>query len=267
MGPSPQNVVIWQKDRGRPDIIVGTYSPGNGNHENHNNTSDMQTYVISIDGYGRTNWIIRVGEFYNGVGVLLADPAGTDSPSLYAHKYASSFFRRDAGAIYRISRSGDILNQFNTKNSILSIAAAQSTGSRQGVVYAADNQSNLYRLDDRLNLLQKKSLKSESAPPEIRLVGVHDYDGDGHEDLLLYSFNRLLGNNDPLAVMGPNTNVFYANLKFQIISQDFSKLLKTVSIAKEWGQWRGWAVKDFKRPETAKYPFMALSDKIMVYNY
>ncbi len=267
IGPSPQNIVIWQKNRGRPDIIIGTYSPGNGNREAHNNTSDMQTYVLSIDGYGRTNWIIRIGEFYNGVGVLLADPAGSGNPSLYAHKYTSSFFRQDAGAIYRISRSGNILDQFNTANSILSITAPQSTGSRPGFVYAADNKSNLYKLDDRLNLLQKKSLKTESPPPEIRLVGVHDYDGDGSADLLLYSFNRLLGDKNPLAEMGPNRNVFYSNLKFQIISQDFSRLLKSVSIAKEWGKWRGYAVKDFERPAMAYYPFMALSDKIMVYNY
>ena len=134
-------------------------------------------------------------------------------------------------------------------------------------MYAADSKSNLYRLDDRLNLLQKKSLKAGSPPPEIRLVGVHDYDGDGSADLLYYSFNRLLSNKNPLAEMGPNRKVFYSNLKFEIISQDFSQLLKSVSIAKEWGKWRGYAVKDFERPETAYYPFMALSDKIMVFNY
>lgn len=267
IGPSPQNIVIWPKDGGRPDIIIGTYSPGNGNHEVHNNTSDMQTYIVSVDGYGRTNWIIRVGEFYRGIGVMLADPAGSGSPSLYAHKYTSSFFRQDAGAIYRISSSGKILNQFDAGNSILSITAAQPTGNRPGFVYAADSRSNLYKLDERLNLLQKKSLETESTPPEIRLVGAHDYDGDGFADLLLYSFNRLLRNKNPLAETGPNTKVFYANLKFQIISQDFSQLLKSVSIAKEWANRRGYAVKDFERPEMAYYPFMALSDRIMVYNY
>ncbi|CAB1057495.1 hypothetical protein D1BOALGB6SA_2248 [Olavius sp. associated proteobacterium Delta 1] len=267
IGPSPQSIAIWQNDRGRPDIIIGTYSPGNGNHEVHNDTSDMQTYVISIDGYGRTNWIIRIGEFYNGVGVLLADPAGSGRASLYAHQYTSSFLRQDAGAIYRISRSGDILNQFNTANSILSIAAAHPSGPGQGFVYAADNKSNLYKLDDRLNLLQKKSLKTESPPPEIRLVGVHDYDGDGSADLLMYSFNRLLSDKNPLAEMGSTRNMFYSNLKFQIISQDFSQLLKSVSIATEWGKWRGFAVKDFERPAMAYYPFMALSDKIAVFNY
>jgi uncharacterized caspase-like protein len=267
IGPSPQNIVLWQKDRGRPDIIIGTYSPGNGNHEYHNNTSDMQTYVISIDGYGRTNWTLRIGEFYNGVGVLLADPAGTGKASLYAHKYTSSGFRQDAGAIYRISRSGSILNQFNSPNSILSITTARSSGNRPGFVYAADNKSNLYRLDDRLNLLQKRTLQTESPRPQIRLVGVHDYDGDGSAELLLYSFNRLLSSKNPLAVTDSNRKVFYANLKFQIISQDFRQLLKSVSIAKEWGKWRGYAVKNFERPEMAYYPFMALSDKIMVYNY
>jgi hypothetical protein len=134
-------------------------------------------------------------------------------------------------------------------------------------VYAADSKGNLYRLDDRLNLLQKKSLRTGSSPPEIRLVGVHDYGGEGSADLLFYSFNRLLTNKNPLAEMDPNRKVFYSNLKFQIISQDFSQILKSVSIAKEWGKWRGYAVKDFERPEMANYPFMALSDKIVVYNY
>jgi hypothetical protein len=227
----------------------------------------MQTYVISIDGYGKTNWILQIGEFYNGVGVLLADPAGTGSPSLYAHKYATSFFRQDTGAIYRISRSGNILNQFNAGNSILSITTAQPSGNRPGFVYAADDQGNLYKLDERLNLLQKKALESKSPAPEIRLVGVHDYDGDGSAGLLFYSFNRLLKNKNPLAETVPNRNGFFSNLKFQIISQDLNQLQKSVSIAKEWGNRRGYAVKDFERPEMAYYPFMTLSDKIMVYNY
>jgi len=267
IGPSPQNIVIWHKDRGRPDIIVGTYSPGHGNLEAHNNTSDMQTYVVSIDGHGKTNWILPMGEFDNGVRVLLADPAGSGSPSLYAHKYTASFFREDAGAIYRISRSGNILDQFNAGHSILSIVTAQPSGNRPGFVFAADNQGNLYKLDGRLNLLQKKALETGSPAPEIRLVGVHDYEGAGSAGLLLYSFNRLLKNKNPLAEVEPNRTGFYSNLKFQIISQDFSQIQKSVSIAKEWKNRRGYAVKDFERPEMAYYPFMALGDKIMVFNY
>jgi uncharacterized caspase-like protein len=273
IGPSPQNVVIWEKDQGRPDIIIGTYSPGNGNHELHNKTSDMQTYVISVDGYGRTNWVTRVGEYYTGVGVLLADLEGNAKQSLYAHKYTSFLYREDKGAIFKISRSGNIVNRFETKTSILSItaAAAVSAGYKREYLYAADNKNNLFKLDDRLNLLLKKSLnadtKSKSTPREIRLVGVHDYDGDGSTDLLLYSFHRLLSDKNPLAAVHPNSKMFYSNLKFQIISQDFSKFIKSVSIAEEWEKWQGFTVRDLDRPEMAYYPFMALSDKIAVFNY
>ncbi len=267
IGPTPQSIVIWEKKSGRPDILMGTYSPGNGNSEIHNNTSDMQTYVISIDGYGRTNWILRIGEFYTGTGLLLADLEGGGNKSLYAHRYTSSGLRQDNGAVFKISRTGHILNKFQTVSSVLSITAAPPSGNRHGYLYAADKKGNLFKLDHQLKLLQKKSPVTETNPPEVRLVGVHDYDGDGSADLLLYSFKRLLSNKNPLALTNPNGKVFYSNLKFQIISQDFSKLLKNVSIAEEWGKWRGFAVKDFDRPEMAYYPFMALSDKISVFNY
>jgi hypothetical protein len=98
-------------------------------------------------------------------------------------------------------------------------------------------------------------------------VGVHDYNGDGTSDLLLYSFYRLLSDENPLATPPSSSDVFYSDLQFQVISQDFAKVIKKVSIAQEWDKWRGFAVKDFDRPQMAYYPFMALSDKITVFNY
>ena len=267
IGPSLQNLVIWEKDHGRPDIIIGTYSPANGNHEFHNNTSDLQTYVISIDGHGRTNWVMQVGEFYNGVGLLLADPTGSGNQTLYAHKFTSSSFREDSGAIFRISRAGRVLSQFKSKHSIVSIATDPAAGSDQGFLYAADSDGSLYQLDEQLNLLHQKKVVSGSPPPELRLVGVHDYDGDGSSELLFYSFNRLLSDRNPLTIRRANRKGFYSNLKFQVVSRNFSRLLKTVSLGEDWSQLHGFAVKDIDRPDSAYHPFMALSDKIMVYNY
>ena len=267
IGPSPQNIVIWDNGQARPDIIIGTYSPADGNHERHNRTNDMQTYVISVDGYGKTNWVTRMGQYYTGAHVLLADLDGDGNPSLYAHKYASSGYRKDEGAIYKISRSGRILYRFETENSILSVTAAGSVKNAAGYLYAADNNSNLFKLDGRLNLLQKKSLNDTSTPRETRLVGVHDYDGDGSHDLLMYSFSRLLRHKNPLSANSATNKVFYSNLKFQIYSQDFSKLIKSVTLSKGWEKKRGFAVNTFDRPEMPHYPFMALSDRIMVFNY
>ena len=267
IGPSPQNIVIWQNRQTRPDIIIGTYSPADGNHELHNKTSDMQTYVISVDGYGKTNWVTRIGEYYTGVHLQLADLDGDGHPALIAHKYTSSGYRKDEGAIFKFSRSGKIVNRFESQNSILSVAATGSAGHQGGYLYAADNNSNLYKLDDRLRLLQKKSLADTSNPREIRLVGVHDYDGDGSQDLLMYSFNRLLMHKNPLSANGAKNRVFYSNLKFQIYSQDFSKLIKSETLSKDWEKQRGFAVDTFDRPEMPHYPFMALSDKITIFNY
>ena len=267
IGPKPQNIVIWENRGGRPDIIIGTYSSADGNQEMHNGTNDMQSYVISVDSYGKPNWVKPMGEYYTGVRVLLDNLNSNGRQYLYAHKFTSSKFREDDGGIYKISKSGKILQRFDTKNSILSVAVTSSSSNRLEFFYAADNKMNLYKLDGRLNLLQKKSLNASSPDQESRIVGVHDYDGDGQNDLLLYSFERLMSDKNPLTADGPKTKVFYSNLKFQIYSQDFFKLIKSISLSEGWEKQYGFAVNDLNRPEVPHYPFMALSDKITVYNF
>jgi hypothetical protein len=227
----------------------------------------MQAYIISIDGFGETNWVIRLGTYYTGLRVLLADLEGNGNHALYAHKYTAHMHREDEGAVYRMSRSGHVLDRFETENSIVSITTAGSGMEKKGILYAMDKTGTLFKLDDRLNLLQKKSLNTKSRAREIRLVGVHDYTGDGFDDILFYSFNRLLNDKTPFSDIGPKNSLFYSDMKFQILSQDFSKLIKSVSIAEEWEKWRGFAVKDLDRPEMPRYPFMALSDKITLFNY
>jgi hypothetical protein len=266
-GPLLQNIVIWPKEGGRPDIIIGTFSPGDGNHELHNKTSDRQAYVISMDGYGRTNWVIRMGGYYTGIRVLLADLKGDGIQALYAHKYTAYNYRDDEGGIYQISRSGSILKRFESDDSILSVIAGRSDGSSARHLYAVDKKSNLFKLDNQLKLLQKKNLNTKSGSREIHLVGAHDYDGDGVDDILMYSFNRLLFAKNPLSVSGTKNKKFYSNLRFQILSQDFAKWIKSASIGKEWEKRGGFAVKDLDRPNGPYHAFMALGDKVMLFNY
>jgi hypothetical protein len=267
MGPQPQNLVIWENRGERPQIIIGTYSSADGNREEHNGTHDRQAYIISVDSDGKTNWVTPMGEYYTGARVLPDGSNYNGHPFLYVHTYTSPSLREDNGGIYKISKSGKIIQRFDTNNSILSMAVDSSASNREVIVYAADNHMTLYRLDGRLNLLQKKSLEASSSARECRIVGVHDYNGDGQNDVLLYYFERLMSDKNPLAVNGPKEKVFYSNLKFQIYSTDFSRLIKSSSLSDGWEKQYGFAVTDINRPEGRYYPFMALSDKIMVYNY
>jgi len=268
MGPRPQNLVVWKDREGRPQIVLGSYSSDDGNREEHNGTSDRQAYVISVDGQGKTNWVIPTGGYYTGVRVFLDKSNYSSSHHLYAHKYTSSSLREDGGGIYKISKSGKILQRFDTNNSILSMAVDSSALNRQAVVYAVDNQRTLYRLGGRrLNLLLKKTLAALSSARECRIVGVHDYNGDGRNDVLLYFFERLMSDKNPLAVDGPKEKVFYSNLEYQIYSQDLSRMIKSIFLSEGWVKQYGFAVTDINRPESRHYPFMALSDKITVYNY
>ena len=267
IGPKPQNLVIWENGSGRPQIIIGTFSSADGNRGEHNGTQDQQAYLISVSSEGKTNWVTPLGEYYTGVRVLPDHSNSWEGPHLYAHTYTSSRLRSDVGGIYKISKSGRVLQRFDAPNSILSIAVAASDSDRESFVYAADNRINLYKLDGRLRLLQKKSLPTSSPSQECRIAGVHDYDGDGHNDVLVYFFERLISDKNPLATDGPKAKVFYSNLKFKIYSQDFSEVIKSSSLSEGWEKQYGFTVTDLDRPETPQYPFMALSDRITVYNF
>ena len=76
-----------------------------------------------------------------------------------------------------------------------------------------------------------------------------------------------MSDKNPLDVDGPKEKVFHSNLEFQIYSQDSSKMIKSIFLSEGWVKQYGFAVADIERPEGRHYPFMALSDKITVYNY
>mgnify|MGYP006953449001 CR=1 FL=1 len=72
---------------------------------------------------------------------------------------------------------------------------------------------------------------------------------------------------NPLDEAGSAGKRFYSNLGFQILSQDFSRSIKSISLSEGWEKKYGFAVTDLNRPEKPHYPFMALSDRITVYNF
>jgi hypothetical protein len=266
MGPNPQNLLIWANEAGRPDIIIGTYASADGHREVHNRTDDRQAFLISVDSEGQTNWVLKMGAYSTGVHVFPDRRVQGDAPYVYAFKFASSKLR-DEGGLYKISRSGRILQRFDTDNSILSVAASPSPSPPFRYLYATDNQMNFYRFDEQLKLLQKIQLKTSSPHQVSRVVGVHDYDGDGEMEVLAYAYDSLLIDRVPMTRPAGGTRVFHSKLSLQIYSQDLSKLLKEMSFSKGWEKMSGFAVVDLRRVQARPYPFMVLGNQIIVYNY
>ena len=266
MGPKPQNLVVWGNNSGRPDIVIGTYGSADGHREPHNRTDDRHAYLISVDSDGKTNWVRKVGAYYTGVRVFPDRLDSGDNQYLYAFKFASSKLR-DEGGLYKISRSGRILQRFDTANSILSVAASPFSSRHPRSLFATDSQMNLYRFDDQLALQHKIQLKSSSPHQVSHVVGVRDYDGDGENDVLVYGYESLLGNRTPITAGGNAARVFHSNLNFQIYSQDLSRLIKKMALSEGWEKISGYAVVDLHRAQARPHPFMVLSNEIVVYNY
>ncbi len=266
-GPIPQSLAIWANGRERPDIVIGTYGSADGNQERRSGTHDRQAYLISVDSDGQTNWVQPMGGYHTGVHVSPEIFDQGDHQYLYAYKFSAAKLREDEGGIYKISRSGRILSRLDIENSVLSLAASPPTPRGVRYLFATDNQKNLYQLDANLNVLQTKRMATSSSRQNSQVVGVHDYDGDGENDVLLYGYDRLLGDRGPMAPAGGAARVFHAHLDFRIYSQDLSRLIKKMPLSAGWNKLTRFAVVDLHRSQRRPYPFMVLSDAIVVYNF
>ncbi len=264
-GPGPTGIAIWKNKYGNTDLIIGTYSPGNGNKERHNNTDDQHCYIISVDSDGKTNWVINVGTHFTGSKVLLADLDSDGEEELYAYKWTAYNYRKDEGAIYKISRAGNIINKFQQRDSIKSLIS-MGFSPKNRALYASDKSGTIVKLDSSLDVLEKRNMNKSSTPLIINLVGAHDYDGDKKPELLFYSYNRFQKGKNPRSDYGPRNKVIYSDMKYQVLSEDLSEIEKETFIAEKWNKWRGFKIIDLNRPEMPLYPFMVLSDKITIFN-
>jgi nitrogen-specific signal transduction histidine kinase/outer membrane protein assembly factor BamB len=71
-GPSVNNILIEDlDDDNKPEIIIGTYSPGNGSEAN--NISDMESHLIVLNQKGQLVWQKKIGDVFSSSIFLVAD--------------------------------------------------------------------------------------------------------------------------------------------------------------------------------------------------
>jgi nitrogen-specific signal transduction histidine kinase len=72
IGPAVDNVILEDLNNdGKPEIVIGTYSPANGSEAN--NTSDTESYVIVLDRKGKLLWQNPIGEYFTFTQIGISD--------------------------------------------------------------------------------------------------------------------------------------------------------------------------------------------------
>jgi signal transduction histidine kinase len=72
IGPQVYNIILEDLNNdNNPEIILGTYSPSNGNQSN--NTVDWESYVIVLDRKGNLLWQKKIGEYFSEALIAVSD--------------------------------------------------------------------------------------------------------------------------------------------------------------------------------------------------
>jgi hypothetical protein len=223
IGPGPSDVVLWRDKSGKCDIVFGSYSPGNGAMEEQSGTDDMNCYVVSVDAFGKKNWI-ETGGHFTGSTPYLADLNSDGEEELYVYKGTAYDYRPDEGALYSIARNGKIVCEYKHPVSFTSIAGGA------GALFAADKDGLIYKFSNGLAMQSKLDINTDDMPMVVNLTGVGDYRASGEIDLLVISYNRFQQGRNPRTDSGPKNIVKFSNLSSSLIPVSFDKPAKTAVI-------------------------------------
>lgn len=235
-GPFVTNIEVGDiTGDGKEEIVFGTYSPANGNEESSNDTDDFHCYVFAVNNKGQTMWIKMVGTYFTGSNVALADLNGDRINEVIACKSTAYDFREDEGGIFVFDGNGNLLKHKITTYSIKSLKA-DVLGDKPAIIYG-DRFGNITILDSNLKKIASKSLQ-KSNDANVSIEFVKDIDGDGQEDIGVYSFSRKPIVKNPRTDVGPKSVTHYFNIKVEILDRYLSTK-KGKLLADMWNEWLG----------------------------
>lgn len=214
-------------------------SPGNGAREAQSGTDDMNCYVVSVDAFGKRNWILNVGSHFTGSTPYLADLNSDGEDELYVYKGVAYDFRKDEGAVYSINRSGKIIGEYKGDASFTSMSGCA------GELFAADKNGRIYKFNANLDVQSKININIEDMPMVVNITGVGDYRAPGEAELLLTSYNRFQKGDNPRTDSGPKNIVKFTNLGCSLIPVSFATAAKISVIESGCDDLGGFKAVDF----------------------
>jgi hypothetical protein len=252
---------------GALEVIIGSYSPGNGNSES-NGTDDMHCYVFALDCRGKELWIKELGGYFTGARTSTADINGDGTSEIIAFISTAFDFRQDEGKVLVLDSKGSIANSYETPYSIVSQAIADMNGDGRKEIVAGDRMGHLVMLNDRLEVLKKSTLETGSSGHDAYFININaaaDIDGDGSPELICnaYEYEVVSGRN-PRSDGGPRNVRHHHHNRVVVMSGDLGQMQKSFTIAELWKEPPGFRTIVSAMDCKGRNELIVLTDRISI---
>ena len=201
IGAPPSNIEFSDIDAdGVPEIIMGTWAPGNGVAVN--GICDTVSNLIALDRQGRELWKVPMGLSYFSTWFTVADLNDDGRDEIIA-RYASGE-TKDQNTKYELQirdvRDGRIVKYFRQQDMFGEIRIVDLNSDGRYELIALNEDGKLYYLDDHLKLLGK--YKVGDIPDMNWIPQVVDIDMDGRYELIVCDPKGIYILNDRFEVVG-----------------------------------------------------------------
>ncbi len=178
LGPQVYNIILEDLNNDdRPEIILGTYSPSNGNQAN--NTVDWESYVIVLDREGNLLWQKKISEYFSEALIAVSDI------DLDGYKEIIS-----ASSTRRVDSIPDILwildgvsgvekKSISVGENIWGLVCADLNNDRKDEILTGNSDGTIRVFNTSL-----KQIKTHQNNNGIELISVCDLNGDGSKEII-----------------------------------------------------------------------------------
>ncbi len=180
---------------GRQEILLGSYAVANG-HSADDGTDDSHSYLYAFASDGRLRWATELGGPLTYVHPLKIDGGDDGRGDVLAwldgaHDLWSKIGQTEIGAIFRLDSEGGRTREIDLGARLYSCRTVDINGDGRQELLATDRQGYLHVLDLDLKPLARRQLvMPRFGDVELRIGAVADWDGDGHPEVVLTSFQR-----------------------------------------------------------------------------